>query len=83
VMASCRRMADGTPAGAGEWECSLRWLGPEKQTLRDKYELVVTTDGCYTATVAGESLGGPTVRARDGRPSRNLLYAFEGCFDTT
>ena len=28
--------------------------------------LSITTDGCYTATVAGESLGGPTLKAPDG-----------------
>jgi hypothetical protein len=43
----------------------------------------VTTDGCYTATVEGESLGGPTVKRSDGRDVKNLLYVFEGCFDTT
>ena len=43
----------------------------------------VNTDGCYSATVSGESLGGPTLRTPDGRSVRNLLYAFEGCFDTT
>jgi hypothetical protein len=38
---------------------------------------------CYTATVVGENLGGPTLKASDGRIVRNLMYAFEGCFDTT
>jgi hypothetical protein len=32
--------------------------------------------------VWGESLGGPVLKASDGRPVRNLLYAFDGCFDT-
>jgi hypothetical protein len=45
----------------------------------------VTTDGCYTATVdASDSrLGGPTLTARDGTTVTNLLYVFDGCFDTT
>src|SRR5262249_20229915 len=55
VIASCRRISAGGGAGAGEWECNLRWLGPDRQTLRDRYDVVVATDGCYTATVQGES----------------------------
>jgi hypothetical protein len=35
------------------------------------------------ATASGESLGGPMLKSEDGRAVRNLLYAFEGCFDTT
>jgi hypothetical protein len=52
--------------------------------LRDAYDLFVGTDGCYTATVdvTEGHLGGPTVKSSDGRDVRNLLYAFEGCFDT-
>jgi len=83
VTAICRRQMAGTEAGAGEWTCTLVWQGPDRKTLRDIYELFVNTDGCYSATVSGESLGGPTLRATDGRSVRNLLYAFEGCFDTT
>ena len=48
---------------------------------RDVYDLFVTPDGCYAATAEGESLGAPTITAPDGRRVRNLLYAFEGCFD--
>ena len=82
VTASCRKLSGGT-AGSGEWLCTLVWKGPERQTLRDAYDLFVATDGCYMALVAGESLGGPTLKAKDGRDVRNLLYAFDGCFDTT
>src|SRR5262245_19771703 len=83
VTASCRRQTSGSDAGAGEWACTLRWLGPDFQTLRDSFDLFVTTDGCYTATAAGESLGGPRLKMSDGTEVRNLLYSFEGCFDTT
>src|SRR5262249_31346365 len=83
VTAICRRQGSGGDAGAGEWTCTLVWQGPDKRTLRDSYELFVTTDGCYAATVSGESLGGPVLTSSDGRKVRNLLYAFEGCFDTT
>ena len=83
VTAICRKQMAGSEAGAGEWTCTLVWQGPDRKTLRDTYELFVNTDGCYSATVSGESLGGPTLRTTDGRSVRNLLYAFEGCFDTT
>lgn len=82
VTAICRNLATGRDAGAGEWTCSLLWQGPNREPLRDTYELFVATDGCYTATVSGESLGGPTVRAPDGTFVKNLLYKFEGCFNT-
>ena len=86
VKASCRKPgADsnrGSYSGSGEWICTLRWRGPERQGLRDNYELFVTPDGCYTATAEGEGLAGPALKALDGRNVRNLLYAFEGCFDT-
>jgi hypothetical protein len=87
VKASCRKIGAesnlGSYSGSGEWICTLRWKGPVRQALRDTYDLFVTTDGCYTATVEGENLAGPTLKAVDGREVRNLLYAFEGCFDTT
>jgi len=83
VRASCRKLMAGGTAGAGEWACTLLWLGPDRQPLRDTFDLFVTTDGCYTATVSGENLGGPTLRSTAGTQVRNLLYAFDGCFDTT
>ena len=44
---------------------------------------VVNSDA--TATIEGSEagLGGPTVTTQDGKTVRNLLYAFDGCFDTT
>jgi hypothetical protein len=86
VKASCRKLVDGSgAAGAGEWVCTLVWYGPNRKTLRDTYDLSVGTDGCYTATIDGaeSAMGGPTIMASDGRNVRNLLYTFEGCFDTT
>jgi hypothetical protein len=83
VRATCRKLTPGSNAGAGEWACTVLWRGPDRQPLRDTFDLFVMTDGCYTATVAGENLGGPTLRASDGRQVRNLLYTFDGCFDTT
>ena len=78
--ATCRKAVGGS-TGSGEWICTLRWTTPERQQLRELYDLYVTPDGCYAATVEGESLGSPTITAPDGRRVRNLLYAFEGCFD--
>ena len=86
VTASCRKAVEGTGlSGAGDWVCTLDWYGPNRTTLRDTYDLSVGTDGCYRATVEGAEagLGGPTIVASDGRTVRNLLYAFEGCFNTT
>jgi hypothetical protein len=83
VTAICHRAADNTDAGAGEWSCTLVWQGPDRRTLRDTYDLFVATDGCFNATVAGENLGGPTLKTQDGRQVKNHLYAFESCFDPT
>jgi hypothetical protein len=83
VNASCYRVAGGH-AGAGEWACTVVWSGPNGATLRDAYDVVVGANGCYTATLGGSEaqLGGPTVTASDGHVIRNLLYVFDGCFDT-
>lgn len=84
--ASCRKVgAPGDPsthAGSGDWICTIQWRGPGQRPLRDVYELFVMTDGCYTATVEGESLARPVLTTKDGREVKNLLYVFEGCFDT-
>src|SRR5262245_14295028 len=82
VTASCRKLSSGTN-GSGDWICNLLWLGPDRRPLRDSYDLFVTTDGCYTAAVEGANLGGPLLKAADGKDVRNLLFTFEGCFDTT
>jgi hypothetical protein len=83
VRAGCRTRLAGRSDGSGDWVCTIQWQGPDKQPLLDTYDLFVATDGCYTATVEGETLGGPTIKASDGQNVRNLLYTFEGCFDTT
>jgi len=83
VTASCRKLTAGTSEGAGDWVCTLAWQGPDRQAVRDTFDLFVTTDGCYMATAAGDNLGGPILKALNGTEVRNLLYAFEGCFDTT
>src|SRR5262245_23459588 len=49
VNPTCTRLARDSETGSGEWNCTLVWLGPDRQTLRDAYDLSVTPDGCYTA----------------------------------
>jgi hypothetical protein len=83
ITAICQKPAGAANIGGGDWVCTLVWQGPDRQALRDTYDLSVSTDGCYTATVAGESLGGPTLRTDEGATVKNLLYTFEGCFDVT
>lgn len=86
VNASCHRLVpDSGSRGSGDWVCSLAWFGPNRTRLEDTYDLTVGTDACYTATLDGTNtgLGGPTVPAADGAFMRNLLYAFDGCFDPT
>lgn len=85
--AGCRKVgapgAASSHTGSGEWICAIQWRGPGQRELRDVYDVFVTTDGCYTATVEGESLARPVLTTKDGREVRNLLYVFDGCFDTT
>lgn len=83
VRAACRKQAAESNAGAGDWVCALAWQGPDRRTLRDTYDLFVATDGCYTASLEGETFGGITLKAADGSDVKNLLYTFEGCFDVS
>jgi ABC-2 type transport system permease protein len=84
--AQCKRMGSGGETrGAGDWTCTVLWSSPGQRTLlQDTYDLSVTPDGCYTATADGAEahIGGPTLTARDGTTLPNLLYTFDGCFDT-
>jgi ABC-2 type transport system permease protein len=88
ATAQCEKVgASGRGArGPGDWTCTVLWSSPgQRIPLRDAYELSVTGDGCYTAKADGSEahIGGPTLTARDGTTITNLLYAFEGCFDTS
>ncbi len=82
ASARCVKLPTGG-VGAGEWVCTVIWMGPQGQSVRDAYDLFVATDGCYMASLSGESLGGPILQTKEGKSVRNLLYAFDGCFDTT
>jgi hypothetical protein len=83
VTAICRKPTGTDESGSGDWVCTLVWQGPNRETLRDNYDLLVNTDGCYTATIEGDTLGGPVLKAPDGAAVKNLLYAFEGCFEVS
>jgi len=61
--------------------CTLIWQGPDRRTLRDSYDLFVATGGCFDAAVAGENLGGPTLKGAGPGEVKNHPYAFESCFD--
>jgi hypothetical protein len=83
TTASCYRIGGGHE-GTGDWACTIVWSGPNGATLRDGYEVAVGANGCFTATLSGSTeaqLGGPTVITQENRQVRNLLYAFDGCFD--
>lgn len=89
ATAQCQKVgvtAGRDARGGGDWTCTVLWTTPGKRVpLHDTYELSVTPDGCYTATAEGSEahIGGRTLSTRDGTTLPNLLYTFEGCFDTT
>jgi ABC-2 type transport system permease protein len=88
ASAQCQKVGVRTTEarGAGDWTCTVLWSSPgQRIPQRDTYDLSVTADGCYTATADGTEahIGGPTLTARDGATMTNLLYTFDGCFDTT
>jgi hypothetical protein len=84
ASASCRKVGP-VPGnrGAGAWKCTVTWFTVNGTPLRDAYDLSVGMDGCYTATVDGAQLGGPTLHGPGGGDVPNLLYVFDACFDTT
>lgn len=84
AAARCQRVGAAKEAdGPGDWTCTVNWYSGWAQ-LHDGYDVSVTADGCYTATADGAEahIGGPTLTGRDGTTVTNLLYTFEGCFDT-
>jgi hypothetical protein len=87
ASADCHKVgAPRDTRGAGDWTCTLLWLTPgQRAPAHDTYDVTVTADGCYAATADGSEahIGGPTLPTRDGKTTTNLLYTFEGCFDTT
>ena len=79
---TCRRPAGSAETRSGDWVCTIAWQGPDGRPLRDTYDVFVAADGCYTAGAEAATLGGPTITTSEGRLVKNLLYKFEGCFDT-
>jgi hypothetical protein len=85
ASAICHKLDPGKgDSGAGNWKCTVTWFAStQRSPLRDSYDLSVTPDGCYTATVDDAHLGGPTLPTKGGGTVVNLLYVFDGCFDAT
>jgi hypothetical protein len=82
ASASCKRV-DTT---SSSWRCTITWFIPgHPAPVRDTYDVSVTMDGCYTATADGAEahVGGPTLKTMSGATVTNLVYVFDGCFDTT
>ena len=84
--ASCQKVGPAADTeGGGSWRCTITWFIPGRAApVRDTYDLSVTMDGCYTATADGAEahVGGPTLKTLGGTTVTNLVYAFDGCFDT-
>ena len=90
ATARCQKVgianATNDTRGAGTWRCTITWFVPgHAAPVRDTYEIAVATDGCYTATADGAEahVGGPTLKTLSGSIVTNLVYAFDGCFDTS
>jgi hypothetical protein len=86
ASASCHKVVIASGATGGGWRCTVTWFAPgHREALRDTYDVSLSTDGCYTATADGAEahVGGPTILRRSGETLTNLVYAFDGCFDTT
>ncbi len=85
--ASCKKVGLAADReGGGTWRCKITWYIPGRLApVLDTYDLSVANNGCYTATADGTEahVGGATLKTRSGTTVTNLLYAFDGCFDTT
>src|SRR5262245_9919654 len=45
ITAICQKPTSRSSIGGGDWVCTLVWQGPDRQVLRDTYDLFVNTDG--------------------------------------
>ena len=82
VRATCRRPTGTAEPGSGDWICTVAWQGADGRPLRDTCDVFVATEGCYMAGAEAATLGGPAITTSEGRAVKNLLYKFEGCFNT-
>lgn len=56
--------ASGGDRGAGDWSCVVRWAGQDGLAHAAEYDLQVSTDGCFRAslqtTPTGTAVPGPS-----------------------
>jgi ABC-2 type transport system permease protein len=85
VLPSCSRRAS-TPAGPGEWICTLTVLIPQPgalpfQSTPVTYDVTVQSNGCYKAQSPPSFVGQQTMRDADGHSVVNPLFVLYGCFN--
>jgi hypothetical protein len=90
ASATCHKVGlaerDREGTGAGSYVCTISWYAPARRApLHETYDVSVTTDACFTATNEGAEghVGGPTLTTKQGEVMRNLLHAFDGCFEAS
>jgi ABC-2 type transport system permease protein len=85
VLPSCSRRAS-TPAGPGDWICTLTVLIPQPgavpfQSTPVTYDVTVQSGGCYKAQSPPSFVGQQTMRDADGHSVVNPLFVLYGCFN--
>lgn len=65
-----------------DWVCVQSWVGADGALHQATYDLTVRGDGCFTAEGSATVVGPATITTPAGRPVRNPLAAFDGCFAT-
>lgn len=85
VLPSCSRRAS-TPAGPGDWICTLTVLIPQPgalpfQSTPVTYDVTVQSNGCYKAQSPPSFVGQQTMRDADGHSVVNPLFVLYGCFN--
>lgn len=79
----CRRHSAGAgDRGAGDdWECQVSWRTADGSEHETVYEVMVRTNGCFTASGPPAEVGPQLIGASGGRRVTNPIYQFDGCFD--
>jgi hypothetical protein len=66
------------------WNCLVSWTDPDNPMPPEgygKFELVVHSNGCYTAGGPSKLVGFQTLTDTKGDEVTNPVYEFDGCFD--
>jgi ABC-2 type transport system permease protein len=85
VLPNCSRRAS-TPAGPGDWICTLTVLIPQPgavpfQSTPVTYDVTVQSGGCYKAQSPPSFVGQQTMRDAGGHSVVNPLFVLYGCFN--